>query len=193
MISGGIFGSIIGGLGDLAGGAIGSLFGKDKQPAGYDKEYGEEARRMKFGQQIGRRMAMGDPTVEAYFQSKLQSDPGKVQDFINDFGADFMDYDVPVSAFGMMERGPYGEQWKPYDQTQMFGGSQLPETQLFGGGSYAEGRQRALQDRANRMAQSRSSTEDTLRRTLGRLSKPAASGGGGAGGYAYKRMDEGMF
>lgn len=95
MISGGIIEDIISAGSDLIGGAIGSLFGDDEPETGYgSKEYGTEARRMRFGSALGRQIAMGDPTAAAYLRSKVKTDPDLVNRFVDDFGADFRTTDT---------------------------------------------------------------------------------------------------
>ena len=168
MLSAGIIDDIIGGGIDLIGGAVGSAFGDDAPAAGYDKEYGEEARRMRFGQNVGRRIAMGDPTVEAYFKSKMRTDPEKVNQFIDDFGGDFREGDKeflrPAGMFGSNSTdGPYN-----------------PNAGVIGG--------QGNQDFANAIRgvneDARGRTSEALDKTLERLSNPSGRGSG-SGGYSF--------
>lgn len=155
---------IIGGATDLIGGAIGAAFGDDQPLPGYgDKEYGSEARRMRFGSNVGRRIAMGDPTVESYFDSKLKTDPDLVNRFIDDFGADFRNegqsYDLSPVSGPNVPQGFFGNM--NYDGR---GGRGVQGQGMFGGVSPF------AQHVANQQAIARSNTSDVLRQTLDRLS-----------------------
>ena len=115
-LMGGVADTVMGAGEDLIGGAIGSLFEDDAPAEGYNKEYGEEARRMRYGQSIGQRIAMGDPTIEAYYKSLLRTNPGKVNDFLNDFGEDLKfptDTDNPwENAISMGNNTGENKQWQ---------------------------------------------------------------------------------
>lgn len=164
MMSGGIFGiddAIIGGATDLIGGAIGAAFGDDQPLPGYgDKEYGSEARRMRFGQNIGRRIAMGDPTIDAFFQSKIKTDPDMVNRFIDDFGGDFRKEGQPYQYAAVsgpnVPVGFSGTGGGGYNPGQPF-------TAPVGGGMFNNLMQ-------PQQAIAASNTEDVLRQTLNRLS-----------------------
>lgn len=170
MMSGGFIDDIIGAGVDLIGGAIGSAFGDDTPTPGYgDKEYGTEARRMRFGTNVGRRKAMGDPTIDAYFQSKLRTDPELVQRFIDDFGADFRtegeDYSYPAVG------SPAGGMFPPTDpRARLTPG-------LFGGIN-----ETFANEAKKRSDIAASNTAGVLNSTLARLSRPGA--GQQASGYS---------
>ena len=80
--------ALVGVGGDILGGAISGLFGQDQPQAGYNKQYGTEGRILNYGSKIGQRMAMGDPSVAAYYNSKMQSDPEWLKGFFDEFGGD---------------------------------------------------------------------------------------------------------
>jgi hypothetical protein len=190
MISGGFDPTgIIGGAADLIGGAIGSLFGDDEppDPGSYDeqyKEYAEPASNMMFGSKVGQRIAMGDPTVNAYWKSKMRTDPGRVKKFIDDFGGDFRtgsdnEYytgDPSYATLGAIGAVPGGSsQFPGLNQPGSFGADQ---------------QERMWAEYAGKKDEQASNTEDVLNRTLGRLSKgqtgrtPANAGYSGySGGF----------
>lgn len=95
MVPGAGGADIASGVLGAAGGIFGSIFGDDDEPTGYNKEYGEEARRQKFGSLVGQRVAMGDPSAIAFFKSR----PDKMRQFVEDFGGDFL-RQGPVSQTG---------------------------------------------------------------------------------------------
>ncbi len=157
---------VIGVGADLIGGAIGSAFGDDQPQSGYNKEYGEQARRMMFGSKVGQRRAMGDPSVDAYWRSMLKTDPDKAQEFINDFGADFKGgEDI------------YGYAALPGDRTRTTGenaflGALSPVTLGGGGGMFPSytGNPRATEEWKLKQESNRANSERVLDQTLNRLS-----------------------
>lgn len=162
MMSGGFIDDIIGAGTSLIGGAIGSAFGDDTPSPGYgDKEYGTEARRMRFGTNVGRRRAMGDPTIDAYFQSKLKTDPELVNRFIDDFGADFrnegLDFNYPATG---------------NDAGGMFPGGQPPNR--LNNPAMNEWMTSLRNQGRARDAAAASNTSHVLDLTLGRLSNPGS-------------------
>lgn len=126
MISAGSGADIASGVLSAAGGIFGSLFGDDEQPvSGYTKEYGEEARKQRFGSLVGQRVAMGDPSAIAYFKSN----PDKMKKFVDDFGSDFLTKSTPTT----------GSTYDSYNQSPTFNYVTQQQNPSFGLGNLPTG------------------------------------------------------